>query len=220
MKTKAILFDHDGTIVDSEKVHFELWKEVLQHYDVLLSYEEYTNQYAGIPTTSNAVTIIDNHEIGINPSELVLAKDIATTQYLSKQAFPLMGGALDSVRFFYEQGFKIAIVTGAGREGVDVTLTNHQIRQYVSTVVSGDDVANSKPAPDCYLLAAKRLGLHPSECLAVEDTYHGSVAAISANIPCIGVSKSRRVRNLFTGTIHECCNLNSATQWLSKRLSL
>jgi len=131
-----------------------------------------------------------------------------------------MDGALDCIRFFYEQGFTIAIVTGAGREGVDATLENHGLREYVSSVVSGDDVINSKPAPDCYLLAAKKLGLHPSECLAVEDTYNGSVAAISAEIKCIGVSASNRVRNLFTGTIHECCDLNAATQWISNSLSI
>jgi len=220
MNIKAILFDHDGTIVDSEEVHFKLWRDLLQHYDVVLTQEEYTNQYAGIPSTSNAVTIIDNHLLAIKPSELVSAKAAATNQYLSEQAFPLMDGALDCIRFFYEQGFTIAIVTGAGREGVDATLENHGLREYVSSVVSGDDVINSKPAPDCYLLAAKKLGLHPSECLAVEDTYNGSVAAISAEIKCIGVSASSRVRKLFTGTIHECCDLNAATQWISNSLSI
>lgn len=220
MKIKAILFDHDGTIVDSEQAHFEMWRDVLQKYGVELTHEEYTSQYAGIPTTTNAATIIENHSLSVNSSELVFAKAQATNQYLSDQAFPLMDGALDSVRYCYEQGFKIGIVTGAGKEGVDVTLESHGLHKYVSVVVSGDDVINSKPAPDCYLLAAEKLGFHPSECLAVEDTYNGSVAAISANIKCIGVSASSRVRGLFTGTIYECSNLNIATKWISENLSI
>ncbi len=61
MIIKAILFDHDGTIVDSEKAHFEMWRNVLIVYDIELSYEEYTNQYAGIPTTTNAITITENY---------------------------------------------------------------------------------------------------------------------------------------------------------------
>ncbi len=216
MTVKAILFDHDGTIVDSEQAHFEMWRDVLREYGVELSHEEYTNQYAGIPTTSNAVTIVENHTINATPAQLVQAKAEATNQYLSKQAFPLMDGAFDSIRYFYERGYHIGIVTGAGREGVDVTLKDHGFDKYVSIVVSGDDVTNSKPAPDCYLLAAEKLCIEPSECLALEDTYNGSLAAIGAGIKCVGVSASSRVRSLFTGTIYECANLNAATQWLSE----
>ena len=220
MTIKAILFDHDGTIVDSEQAHFEMWRDVLLRYDVELTLDEYTRQYAGIPTISNATTIIENHSIGAKSSELVMAKAEATNQYLSEQAFPLMDGALDSIRYFYEQGFKIGIVTGAGGESVDVTLESHGLHKYVSVVVSGDDVTNSKPAPDCYLLAAEKLGFSPSECLAVEDTYNGSIAAISADIKCVGVSISSSVRDLFTGTIYECSNLNIATQWISESLPI
>ncbi len=218
MIIKAILFDHDGTIVDSEKAHFEMWKNVLREYDVELSYEEYANQYAGIPTTSNAVTIVENYSIDTSPAELVKAKNNQTKQYLSKQAFPLMNGAIDSIRHFYNQGYKIGIVTGAGREGVDVSLVKHGLEKYVCVSVSGDDVLNSKPAPDCYLLAAEKLGLEPSECLAIEDTYNGSLAAIGAGIKCIGVSESSRVRSLFTETICECTDLNIATKWISETL--
>jgi len=216
MRIKAILFDHDGTIVDSEKAHFEMWRNVLMEYDVELSYEEYVNQYAGIPTTSNAITIAENHSLDTTPFELVNAKNEQSKQYLSKQAFPLMNGAIDSIRYFHKRGYKIGIVTGAGREGVSVSLEEHGLEQYVSISVSGDDVVNSKPAPDCYLLAVEKLGLQPSECLAIEDTYNGSLAAIGAGIKCIGVSKSDRVRALFRETIYECTDLNIATKWISE----
>lgn len=66
------------------------------------------------------------------------------------------------------------------------------------------------------LLAAEKLGLQPSECLAIEDTYNGSVAAIDAGIECVGVSTSSRVRDVFVGTIHKCRNLNAATQWIAE----
>ncbi len=220
MKIKAILFDHDGTLVDSEQAHFEMWRDVLHKYKVELSHEEYTSQYAGIPTTTNAASIIATHSLSIKSSELVSAKAAATNQYLSAHAFPLMDGALDSVRYFHEQGFKVGIVTGAGKEGVDVTMENYGLHEYVSLIVSGDDVADSKPAPDCYLLAAEILGLSPSECLAFEDTYSGSIAAISANMKCIGVSASSRVRGLFNGTIYECHSLDLATQWVSENLPI
>lgn len=220
MNIKAVLFDHDGTIADSEQAHFEMWRDVLYKYNVELSHEEYKNQYAGIPTTTNAKTIVDNHSLKVAPTALALAKAKITNDYLAKQAFPLMNGALESVRYFYEHGLKVGIVTGAGREGVNTTLENHGFEKYVSVVVSGDDVKNSKPAPDCYLLAADKLGLQPSECLAIEDTYNGSISAFRANIKCIGVSPSHNVRNLFSKTVYECSDLTIATQWISQSFQL
>ncbi|OJF76738.1 MAG: hypothetical protein BKP49_05270 [Treponema sp. CETP13] len=220
MNIKAVLFDHDGTIVDSEQVHFEMWRDVLHKYNVELSHDEYKNLYAGIPTTTNAKTIVKTHSLKVEPTILALAKAKITDEYLAKQAFPLMSGALDSVRYFYEQGLAIGVVTGAGRDGVNSTLKNHGLEKYVSVVVSGADVKNSKPAPDCYLLAAEKLGLQPSECLAIEDTYNGSLSAIRANMECIGVSSSHRVRNLFSKTVYECSNLNIATQWIAQNYLL
>ncbi len=126
----------------------------------------------------------------------------------------------DAYKSFYEHGLKVGIVTGAGREGVNTTLENHGFEKYVSVIVSGDDVKNSKPAPDCYLLAADKLGLQPSECLAIEDTYNGSISAIRANIKCIGVSPSHSVRNLFSKTVYECSDLTIATQWILQNFQL
>ena len=220
MNIKAILFDHDGTIADSEQAHFEMWREVLHKYNVELSHEEYKSQYAGIPTTENAKTIVENHSLDVEPITLVLAKTQITNAYLAEQAFPLMSGALESVRYFYEQGLQVGIVTGAGREGVNITLKNHGFEKYVSVVVSGDDVEHSKPAPDCYLLAADKLGRQPSECLAIEDTYNGSLAAIRANMKCIGVSSSHSVRDAFSKTVYECSDLGKATKWIAENVQL
>ena len=216
MNIKAVLFDHDGTIADSEQVHFEMWRDVLYKYGVELSHDEYKSQYAGIPTTTNAKTIVDNHSLDVEPAALASAKSEITNEYLAKQAFPLMRGAFESIRYFYEQGLIVGIVTGAGSGGVHSTLKNHGLEKYVSVVVSGDDVENSKPAPDCYLLAAEKLGLQPSQCIAIEDTYNGSLSAIRANMECIGVSSSPSVRHLFSKTAYKCSDLNNATQWITQ----
>jgi beta-phosphoglucomutase-like phosphatase (HAD superfamily) len=127
-----------------------------------------------------------------------------------------MSGALASIRYFYQQGFKIGIVTGAGKEGVNSSIKHHQLAQYISIVVCSDDVLHSKPAPDCYLLAAQKLSLQPEQCLAIEDTYNGSLSASNAGIKCIGVSLSDNVLAHFKDTVFQCKNLNIARQWISK----
>lgn len=216
MTLKAILFDHDGTLVDSEYAHYDMWREILSQQDITLSQASYTQNYAGIPTKTNAQSIVKNYSLDVSADQLIAAKTALTEQYLAQQAFPLMDGARQVMDYFYQRGFIIGIVTGASRQGVETTLAKHQLGNYVSVVVSGDDVKDSKPAADCYLLAAATLGLKTSECLAIEDTYQGSMSAFNANIRCIGVSQSSQVRQRFTTTIYSCHDLHAASAWISE----
>jgi beta-phosphoglucomutase-like phosphatase (HAD superfamily) len=84
-------------------------------------------------------------------------------------------------------GLKLGIVTGGSENGVSATIRAYNLEKYISVVVSGDDVTHSKPAPDCYLLALQQLGCAPHECIAIEDTEHGLIAAAAAGIQCLAV---------------------------------
>ena len=213
---KAILFDHDGTLIDSENTHYEMWKDILFEYGVHLSFEEYSQKYIGIPTDSNAIRFIDNYSLEVSPQTLINAKTKSTNTYLSKNAFPLMPGALESIAYFNTLGLKTGIVTGASREGVDATIKAHQLEKSIVTIVSGDDVKNSKPAPDCYLLAAKNLNLQTKECIAIEDTIYGVTAATSASIKCVAVPSSDYTNDGFEKAIFTCKSLDEATSWITK----
>lgn len=187
MPLRAILFDHDGTLVDSEPVHFRMWTTVLARYGVSLSEEQYKTHYAGVPTRANAVDLVQRFKLGEEPATLAHAKNLATRDFLLHEAFPLMPGVNEAVAEFRSAGLKLAVVTGAGSNGVHATLDANDLRRHFATVVSGDDVRASKPAPDCYLLALEKLGLHAADCLAIEDTQHGLEAASGAGIRCLAV---------------------------------
>ena len=187
MHLRAILFDHDGTLVDSEPVHFRLWTRVLEAYGFHLTEGQYKTHYAGVPTRANAIDLVQRFGIKEEPSRLAEAKNAATRDYLALEAFPLMKGALAAVEAFHGAGLKLAVVTGASSNGVYTTLKANDLETYFSSVVSGDDVSLSKPAPDCYLLAIERLGLSAAECIAIEDTEHGLEAAYSAGIRCLAL---------------------------------
>ena len=78
-KIKAILFDHDGTLVNSEQLHYKMWKEILNGYGVALEIEEYAKHYAGIPTISNAEKLINRYSaLSTSASTLISAKNTAT----------------------------------------------------------------------------------------------------------------------------------------------
>ncbi len=219
MTIKAILFDHDGTLVDSEASHFQMWERILAVHGIGLTFQEYIQGYAGFPSTDNAQKMISKYpELKMTVDDLISAKVLATTKYLSKTAFPLMDGARESIEFFSNLGLKLAVVTGAGREGVSATISAHRLEKYFSTFVSSDDVVDSKPAPDCYLLAAKRLGIDPAECIAIEDTESGVAAADAAGIQCVSVSNLVSGQHDYSKAVAVCANLNSASQWISNKL--
>lgn len=215
---EAILFDHDGTLVDSEKVHFKLLSEVVRKYGICLTYEEYRENYEGIPLPATATKLVSHYDLDIAPDVIVSQKKQATTHYLSEQAFPLMSGAKDAITYFHSLGLRLAVVTGAARdEGVYNTLKNHSLDKYISVVVSADDVERSKPAPDCYSLAMNKLNVSAENCVAIEDTLNGSLSAVAAGIACIGVSSAITQSEPFQGNVvAQFTNLEDARSWLQR----
>ncbi|MEG3766595.1 HAD family phosphatase [Alteromonas sp. 14N.309.X.WAT.G.H12] len=183
--TRAILFDHDGTLIDSEQAHFTIWQDLLASYGVVLTDSFYTQVMAGIPVAQNAVDAVNAFSMTIDPAALAEQKHQKTREYLAKQAFPLMPYALSMIKKTYDAGYQLAIVTAGSRLSVERTLSTYGVKHMFSTTVTVEDVANSKPAPDCYQLAMKRLNRTASECVAVEDTEHGMRAALRAGLPTV-----------------------------------
>lgn len=214
MTVQAILFDHDGTLVDSEPEHHQMWISILQEFGVSLSHEEYKRHYAGMPSDANARTLVARFQLDISASGLFEKKNNVTRNYLSHGAFPLMPGAQTSLDFLHENGFQLAVVTGAGREGIDSTIRGHALEKYFSTIVCKDDVVHSKPSPDCYLLALKQLGLSASQAISIEDTEHGVASATQAGIRCLAVPNEMSEEHDFSAASEIFVDLDSARQWI------
>ncbi len=90
MTIKAILFDHDGTLVDSETIHFEIWQVLLEKYNVILPGVDYKKYHSGAPTSRNAEILVDQYGLSISPSYLAEEKDQSTKIFLDTLKFPLM----------------------------------------------------------------------------------------------------------------------------------
>lgn len=184
---RAVLLDHDGTLVDSEPIHYQVWRDVLARHGFALSEAQYRAHYAGVPTLANAVDLVQRFGVAADPVALAEAKNAATRDVLARSAFALLPGVREAIDAFAGLGLALAIVTGASGFGVNATLRAYGIASRFSAVVSGDDVRHSKPAPDCYLLALERLGVAADECVAIEDTEPGVAAAAAAGIRCLAV---------------------------------
>lgn len=211
---QAVLFDHDGTLVDSEGLHCQHWQMILSDHDVQLSEADYKKHLAGIPTPANADRLVRRHGLGVPARSLSERKEQVTRDHLSKNAFPLMPGAIEALRSVHQAGLRIGIVTGAGSHGVTSTIEAHGLRQLVDTVVSGDDVQHSKPAPDCYLLALERLNLSAADCVALEDTQNGVTAAPAAGLICCAIPNAFSAHHNFERAHRQFTSLSEAISWV------
>lgn len=218
MKLRAVLFDHDGTLVDSEPIHYQLWNQVLSRYGVTLSEDIFNSLCAGMPTISNAIDLVERFNICVSAQDLAEEKHAVTKEFLVDHAYPLMPGVMEAIRELVAQGLTLGIVTGANYHSVDATVRSYSFDRHFAFVISADDVQKSKPAPDCYLLALERLGLKPEECLAIEDTEHGLKAAADADIPCLVVPTPLSVSHNFDRATAVLSGMPEAVEYIRDRL--
>lgn len=190
---KAILFDHDGTLINSEAVHFKLWQQTLAPYGVELTDAYYNETMAGVPTSQNGVDVARDFNLSVEPAELASTKTRLTEEHLHKEPFPLMPGAQETMTLCHEQGVRIAIVTGGSKYSVQRTLECYGFADWIECVVAVEDVEHSKPAPDCYLMALEQMSLSAQQAMAVEDTEHGLAAAVAAGLPCVAIPTQQSI---------------------------
>ncbi len=214
-KTRVILFDHDGTLIDSEAVHFTLWQSILEEHGIPLTAQFYNEVMAGIPVKQNAVDLVSHFKLQVKPETLAEQKHATVRQYLAERAFPLMPYARETIVACHDAGYTLGIVTGGATASVARTLETYGLGPYVSVVVAVEDVENSKPAPDCYLKAMNQLRVTPAQSVAVEDTAHGLQAAVAAGIATVVVPTAQSAKHDFS---HASSRYNSLQDWLENEL--
>ncbi|MDQ2693812.1 MAG: HAD family phosphatase [Pseudomonadota bacterium] len=212
---KGVLFDFDGTLVDSENIHFHLWNDVLRPYGVCLGRQEYKDSYAGRTTPHNAADVIRQHRLEVSADELVRRKQDAFHAWLNDTELPLMAYAREAMAFFRRCGLRLAVVTGSARYGVLLSLERSGLLAMVDTVVTRDDVTDSKPHPESYLRALGTLKLAARDCVAFEDTENGVRSAKAAGVVCCAVRNEFSLSHDFALADQVFDGLEEATRWVA-----
>ena len=184
---EAFLFDLNGTMIDDMKYHLEVWFEVItKDLGANLTREELSSQMYG----KNEEVLIrifgESRFKQFNFDAISQAKE-ERYQEIYKPHLQLLPGLHDFLQSTKEK-IKMAIGSAAPPFNVDFVLDNLKIRDYFQAVVSGVDVVESKPHPEVFLKAAKRLGVKPSSCIVFEDAPKGVEAAANAGIECVVVT--------------------------------
>lgn len=214
---RALLLDHDGTLVDSEAVHHLLWNEVLAPYGAAITAQEYERDYAGLPALDNGAQAAQRFGLPATAQELAQAKFTATRAYLQDRAFPLMPGVAAALAHWRTR-FRLGVVTGARHFAVHNTLDKHGLQAGFECVVSADDVIATKPDPACYRLALQRMGLGAHEALAIEDTAHGVAAAVGAGVACIALPTALSAGHDFSQACAVLSGMGEAVAWIDDQI--
>ena len=111
---KGIIFDHDGTLIDTERMHYECWRLILRDYGVEFTLEEYVREHNGVPTSRNADVLIQTNGNDIAATELVARKTAMAHTQFAAQPSPLMPFAAETLQRCFDAGHSLAIATGAG----------------------------------------------------------------------------------------------------------
>jgi len=190
MKYKAIIFDMDGTITDTEELWLQAFKKMLARRNVSLSesdQEALLDKITGMGLEEKCIALKEG--AGLTDSIEVLAReklDIAKRLYL--QHIKLMDGFGEFHKKLKNLGLKTAVATNADDETLAITHKALNLEQFFGNHIYGISRVNNmgKPNPAIYELAAHKLGVDPSACIAIEDSAHGINAARAAGMFCIG----------------------------------
>lgn len=184
MMTKAIIFDMDGLLADTEMIGYKVISDIVSEYDKKISIEEYVTNFCGKTNKDSTQHLIDMFELPMDQEEVI--RNLTDRDFeLIKDGVDMKYGAEEIVKYFKDKGYKLALATSSKFERVELILKPANLFEYFDEFVTANDVTKGKPNPEVFLKAAKKLGEKPEDCLVLEDSEFGIEAASRAGIPVI-----------------------------------
>jgi HAD superfamily hydrolase (TIGR01509 family) len=184
-----VLWDLDGTLVDSAPYHWVAWRDTLAGEGRPVQPGDFAATFG--KRNDEILHQLFGPEIALDWIERVSeAKEQAYRRLLREQGLEAAPGALDWLARLHERGWKQALASSAPRPNIDAVFEALSLERYLDAVVSADEVGRGKPDPAIFLEAARRLELPPARCVVVEDAPAGLEGARRAGMPSIGVLSS------------------------------
>ena len=180
---KAIIFDKDGTLHDTEKVYMQAWKAAAEEFGGIPDIEDTVRDCTG--TTIAFIAEYWAKKYPHIPFEDYLPRRQHHYFGILEKGIPVKEGAHEVLSYLKAQGYKVGMATSTPWDTVMDHLTRSDMMGYFDTIVTGDMIEHGKPAPDIYLLAAQRLGVDPTDCIGVEDSPNGVRSIHAAGMQAI-----------------------------------
>jgi beta-phosphoglucomutase family hydrolase len=187
----AVLWDLDGTLVDSEEYHWKAWRDTMTAEGASITYEQFRETFG-----QRNDAIIPRWIPDATPERIAVigdAKEAAYRRMLREGGLVPLPGVTECVHRLHEHGWLQAVASSAPRENIRVVLEVTELERYFDACVAAEDVRNGKPDPEVFLTAASRLGVPAARCIVVEDAPAGIEAARRAGMRSIGVGFGRHL---------------------------
>ena len=206
----AVVFDCDGVLVDSEPIADDVWAVVLADRGYTLTAED-TVACLGTSEPTTYAYYAARADVLPYEEHMESIDAIRIPIYEARlEAFP---DSFDTVQSLAAQGIPMAVASSSRRRDLDSKLALTGLDRYFDAFVGGDEVEHGKPAPDVYLEAARRLGVAPSDCIAVEDAEHGATAAAAAGMRAVMVKRDGSISPNHATVTEITANLLAAWMW-------
>jgi len=203
---KAVIFDMDGVIVDSEPLHCKAYYKMFNDLNINVTPEQY-EAFTGQSTLNVCKQVCKTFNLSDSPEVLVALKrkhyeDI----FNNDKTFDLIPGVLDLIKNYHANGLTLVLASSASMPSIERIFKRFNLNPYFLTKLSGADLNASKPHPEIFINAAKVSGFKTEECLVIEDSTNGIKAANAAHIFCVAyVSKNSKNQDYSTANkvIHD-----------------
>ena len=193
---KAVIFDLDGLLIDSEIISYNMYADLLRKYQFRFSLERYARQYSGKNGVTNMQNLVFTYHLPITVEQGLAYVDALEKEYFAK-GVPLKPGARELLRFLKHSKVKILLASSSTRERALFVLAQNGIESYFDTMVFGPEIEHGKPAPDIFIKAREKSGEASGDCLVLEDSEAGIRAAYAAGIDVICIPDMKRPDGAF-----------------------
>ncbi len=186
---KAVIFDMDGVIIDSEPTHMRLENETYKKLNIEVTAGEH-HSFVGTNSHYMWEALKNKHKLNQTLEELIEYDRSTYYKHLNSDEceITLIDGVKDLIKDLYDNGIKLAIASSSPLNVIEAIAKKFQIEEYFEIFVTGDYVSRSKPEPDIFLFALEKLRVSPQNCLVIEDSHNGVLAAKKAGMKCVGIN--------------------------------
>lgn len=181
----AVIFDMDGVLIDSEPLHYQTDLTLLGKLGIQIE-RDYLDRFVGMTNPEMWKTIISEQGITRDVDEILSEQLELKLKLLEDGDWPALAGAVELVEGLVVKGIPVAVASSSSLPFIEGVLRKTGLDRFIHRYVSAESVARGKPAPDVFLEAARMLAVSPVQCLVVEDSRNGVLAAKAAGMRVIG----------------------------------
>ncbi|MCF7561829.1 HAD family phosphatase [Sabulilitoribacter multivorans] len=183
---KAVIFDMDGVIIDSEPMHIKAYNDMFNEVGIEVSTQLYES-FTGQSTINICKRLCDHFKLKQTPEALVAIKRKHYKQFFdSNSDLALIDGVFDLIKDYHSNGLKLVLGSSAAMTSINQIFDRFDLNSYFIAKFSGGDLKQSKPHPEIFIKSAQATGFKREECMVIEDSTNGILAAKAAGLFCVG----------------------------------